>query len=426
MTRNLPGGALPVPCDVLVVGGGAAGVAAAIGAGRQGARVVLIERYGFLGGMAAAAQVGTVCGLYLRDAQSERPEMVAGGFLREFATRLQEYGGAAPMRLESGLWVLPVRPLTFERVADHLTGELGKITLALHTTAADARLDGSVLVEVQALAWNQPLTVRPSTVVDCTGEATVAALIGLDLEEGMYDQAPALVFTLENVEPGLIQRGLLEMRREIRRGIKAGQLSPACERLALVPGANSEGRLILKLNLSQGEAGCPAWQQVTAWERQARMWIEELHRFLVLNVTSCRQARLAAIAPQLGIRSGRRIRARATLGEVDILGARKLDQGIARGSWPMERWGAGLQPEMSFFAERDFYEISLDCLRSRAVDNLFVAGRCLGATGPAMTSARVIGTALGTGWAAGVAAACQAAGGSPCEAIGRIREQMNR
>ena len=83
---------------MLVIGGGAAGVAAAAAAGRAGARVVLLERYGFLGGLATAAQVGTICGLYLRDTTSAEAAPVAGGFAHEFAARLQRAAGTKPIR----------------------------------------------------------------------------------------------------------------------------------------------------------------------------------------------------------------------------------------------------------------------------------------------------------------------------------------
>ena len=80
MSRGGPGNDAAISCDVLVIGGGAAGVAAAAAAGSAGARVVLLERYGFLGGLATAGQVGTVCGLYLRDSAQSEPALVAGGF----------------------------------------------------------------------------------------------------------------------------------------------------------------------------------------------------------------------------------------------------------------------------------------------------------------------------------------------------------
>lgn len=412
-------------CDVLVVGGGAAGIAAATAAGRTGARVVLLERYGFLGGMATAAQVGTVCGLYLRDKANPEAMPVAGGFLSEFASRLQRAAGAEPLRLEAGLWVLPFPAAVFGSVADAVLGECGNVTVALHVTVADAQAEGTRVVQVQGLAWNERLVVRPATVVDSSGEATVAGLAGAAVEDGAGDQAPALVFSLEHVETGLTGCGVIEVRRELRRGVEMGHLPPLCERLSLVPGTGRDGRLDLKLTLAPTGLERPRWQQFTAWEREARALVMKLHRFLVENTTTCRHARLASVAPQLGIRSGGRIEGRARLADEDVLGGRKHPRGVARGCWPMERWGKSVRPEITFFSERDYYDIPLDCLRPAKLDNLFAAGRCFSADAGAMTSARVIGTALATGWAAGTAAAFQTMRRPLDEAVETIRRQMN-
>ena len=146
--------------------------------------------------------------------------------------------------------------------------------------------------------------------------------------------------------------------------------------------------------------------------------------FLVNNVAAFRDARLESVAPQLGVRSGRRILGRARLADADVLNTLKSVQGIARGCWPMERWTAAPKPEMNYFAQQKFYDIPFDCLRPVELENIFVAGRCLSAETGAMTSARVIGTALATGWAAGTAAAFQAAGKSLDEAVALIRKQM--
>jgi hypothetical protein len=426
VSKSFSTGSNPISCEVLVIGGGAAGVAAAAAAGRAGARVVLLERYGFLGGLATAAQVGTICGLYLQDTTGTEATPVAGGFAREFAARLQSADGTKPMRVDPGLWVLPYAPPTFARVADAIIAESGNITVVLHATVGQAQAAGSRLNEIRALAWNEPLTFRPNSVVDCTGEATAAALAGARAENGGVDQAPALVFVLENVDPGLAERGLLEVRRELRRAVQDGSLPAICERLALVPGAGSNGRLALKLSLLPANPDLTLWQQVTSWERESRALLEPLHRFLVENIAACRNARLDSVAPQLGVRSGRRILGRARLADEDVLNTRKSISGIARGCWPMERWGSGPRPEMTYFAERDYYDIPLDCLRPAELDNVMVAGRCLSAATGAMTSARVIGTALATGWAAGTMAAFQAAGRPMGEAVESIRRQMNQ
>lgn len=418
---------MPAPemnCDVLVAGGGAAGIAAAIAVARAGAKTVLLERYGFLGGLATTAQVGTICGLYLRDAAGPAATPVANGFPIEFAARLEQAGGTKPMCVDRGLWVLPYSPPDFARVADEVVQEAGNVQLILHATIGEVRTESSRIAEVHALAWNEPLTIRPSAVVDCTGEATVAALAGVDSENGATDQAPALVFVLENADPTLPQRGLLEVRRELRRAVESGALPAVCERLALVPGTGANGRLALKLSLLPAQPDWPLWRQVTDWERQSRALLVPLTNFLTQNVAALRNARLVSVAPQMGVRSGRRILGRARLMDADVLDAKKSPHGIARGCWPMERWTASPRPEMKYFAERDFYDIPLDCLRARELENVFVAGRCLSAETGAMTSARVIGTSLATGWAAGTAATFQAAGRPLTDAATLVRRQL--
>jgi hypothetical protein len=413
----------PIACDVLVIGGGAAGVAAATAAGRAGARVVLLERYGFLGGLATTAQVGTICGLYLRDAAGAAATPVAGGFPAEFAARLQSAAGTKPLCVDRGLWVLPYFPPDLASLADTIIGETKDVSLILHATVAEAKAEGSRIHEIRALAWNEPLPFHPAAVVDCTGEATAAALGGAAAENGGADQAPALVFVLENVDPGLAARGLLEVRRELRVVVQSGSLPALCERLSLIPGSGANGSFAFKLSLFPAHADRALWQQVTDWEREARAALDPLLRVLTARVAACRNARLASVAAQLGVRSGRRILGRARLTDDDVLGAKKSPLGIARGCWPMERWTASPKPEMTYFAERDFYELPLDCLRPVELENVFVAGRCLSATTGAMTSARVIGTALATGWAAGTAAAFQASGRSLDDAVAQVRKQ---
>lgn len=419
-------GSTTIACDVLVIGGGAAGVAAATAAGRSGAKVVLLERYGFLGGLATTAQVGTISGLYLQDTTGAEAIPVAGGFANEFAARLQSAANTKPLRVDQGLWVLPYFPPDFSRVADAIVGESGNVQLILHAAVAEARAENSRINLVCALAWNEPLNFSPKAVVDCTGEATAAALAGASVDNGATDQAPALVFVLKNVDPGLAERGLLEVRRELRRAVQDGSLPAICERLALVPGTGSNGRLALKLSLFPANPDHALWQQVTDWERESRALLEPLHHFLVENVAAFRNARLDSVAPQLGVRSGRRILGRARLTDEEVLSTRKSPMGIARGCWPMERWGNSPRPEMTYFAEHDYYDIPFDCLCPVELDNVLAAGRCLSATTGAMTSARVIGTALATGWAAGTVAAFQASGRPFDDAVASIQQQMNQ
>jgi hypothetical protein len=424
VSNALPTGRTEISCDVLVIGGGAAGIAAATAAGRAGAQVVLLERYGFLGGLATSAQVGTICGLYLRDETGVEAVPVSNGFASEFAGRLQQTSGTKPLRVDRGLWVLPYFPPDFAHVASTVVGETKNVKLISHATVANTCVENSKIKSVRALAWNEPLNFSAKAVVDCTGEATAAALAGAGSENGATDQSPALVFVLENVDPTLALRGLLEARRELRVSVQKGILPALCERISIVPGSGKNGRFAFKFSLLPANPDLALWQQVTDWETESRALLEPLVNFLVNNVAAFRDARLESVAPQLGVRSGRRILGRARLADADVLNTLKSVQGIARGCWPMERWTAAPKPEMNYFAQQKFYDIPFDCLRPVELENIFVAGRCLSAETGAMTSARVIGTALATGWAAGTAAAFQAAGKSLDEAVALIRKQM--
>jgi hypothetical protein len=118
------------------------------------------------------------------------------------------------------------------------------------------------------------------------------------------------------------------------------------------------------------------------------------------------RAFLSHAAPQVGVRETRRLVGRYRLSREDVLTARTFDDAVARGSWPIELWQEG-QPGATYEYVRDggAYDIPLRCLQARDVANLFMAGRCISADREALGSARVIGTCLATGHAAGAAAA---------------------
>lgn len=413
-------------CDVLVTGGGAAGVAAAVAASRQGARVILAERNGYLGGTASAAEVGTICGLYLRDCSGQTPQFAQSGFAREFAGAIQAASDQKPLRVQPGLWVLPCPGPLFSRTCDALLAASASVTLILHATVHGAHVTSGKCERIDLLAWNEPLVVKPQAVIDCTGEATTALLAGGETDEGLCDQAPALVFTIDKVTGPLDAPALLVFRKHLREAVEGRRLPNSCEHIALIPSHSAPDRLKLKLNLPPARPPAITWEQITSWERESRRTVFAVHSYLATSLPHFKHSRLAGVASQLGVRSGRRIRGRATLSDADVLKAVKRDDTVARGAWPMERWGDGLRPEMAFFAEGDYYDIPLGCLRVRNLENLWAAGRCMSSSASAMSSARVIGTSMATGWAAGIAAAFQAQHRAPEDALPLLADQMSQ
>ena len=171
---------LHMDTDVLVVGGGAAGVAAAVTAARQGPRVTLLERYGFCGGGAVAGLSGTICGLYeASDDPNAPPRQVVHGFVDEFARVLENRGGLT----------LPVRygktftrvhdPLVWREAADHLLHEAG-VRVLLHATVIETLVEGGDKVEgVVAYTKQGRLTTRAKLTIDASGDADLAAMSGL-------------------------------------------------------------------------------------------------------------------------------------------------------------------------------------------------------------------------------------------------------
>lgn len=411
-------------CDVLVVGGGPAGIASSIAAARAGARVFLMERYGFFGGLASSAMVGTICGLYLRESCPE-VRYVCNGFMREWAELISRFSNSATKRLNNGLKVLTYDEWAFKRTADNLIRNTDGIEPILHATLASVGLDGKSIKEVRAVVWDREHTFLPSSVVDCTGEATILSLAGVPFEEDTGDQAAAVIFSVESNDGSVFDTNTrLSLLRDIMRAIKNGRLSAACGAVSLVPLKEDARSLYLKVNLQYRPSS--GWNRLTDLEFEARDIIDEMGDFLRRESSVRDKVRIARMPHQVGIRGGRRARGKAVLSEHDILNCRKFPDGVACGAWPMELWGMDNRPDMMFMPEGGYYEIPIGCLMPEGLENVFVAGKSISASSKAIASARVIGTSLSTGWAAGKVAAFYSRNRPISQAVKEVREEQVR
>jgi len=411
-----------VKCDVLVAGGGPAGIAAGISAARSGARVVLIERYGFLGGMATAAMVGTICGLYVRN-DGGKAVYAVGGFPRQWAERLSAASFSKPIALGNGQHVLPFDPWSFRRLADDALRQTNGLKVALHATLTHVRMTAHNGVEAEALVWDRPVTFDAAAIVDCTGEAVAVRLAGGALHEESTGQTPATVFVIEGASREFGRRGArLAALRHIQRACEKGFLSPDCSRVSFLPSPSGGGKVIVKMGVSWLEGG--DWTRMARLEMNARKQIEEMCGFLKKNLAAFKNSYLSNAASQIGIRTGGRARGQVTLTESDVTDCRKWPDAVARGAWPIEEWGDALHPQMTRLPEGEWYDIPAGCLTLEHPDNVFVAGRCISATEKALASARVIATAMGTGWAAGKLASFRALGRDRSAAIEEIQDDV--
>jgi len=405
-------GQSPLSYDVTVVGGGAAGLAAAVAAARSGARTALIERYGFLGGMATAGMVSTICGLY-RTSSSGPPEPLNEGFADTVARRLLAMPGSGPPARRGRTYVLPYTPFAFACLADELTASAPELDVYLHAFLVGLETGANRVEMVRVATWERLVELRARAVVDTSGDAVLAHLAGAATATAPLAerQLPSLVFVLQHVDTDALGPGpRVALLRSLVTAEQEGRLPKGAANLALAP-SPQPGEVVCKLTLSGiAEELPPSRDFLTVAEQEGRKRALAVTE-LLKTLPAFAHAFVSHVAPQVGVRESRRVIGRYQLTRDDVLSGRKFSDGVARASWPIELWEEGrLGATYEYLDDGAHYEIPLRCLQARDVENLFVAGRCMSATHEALGSARVIGTCLATGEAVGRAAARHAEG----------------
>jgi hypothetical protein len=392
--------------DVVVVGGGSAGLGAAVAAGCAGARTALVERYGFLGGMATAGMVSTICGLY-HGFPSAIPEPLNEGFSDTFARRLAAMPGCQKPVRRGRTFVLPYTPFAFACLADELVAAAG-VDVHLHAYLVGVDAGSGRIEALRVATWERTLELRARVVVDTSGDGVVARHAGAATETAPLSerQLPSLVFVLQQVDTDALgSAARLGVLRTLVAAERNGLLPEGASNLTLGP-SPQPGELVGKLALSGLTNDQRASRDVlTAAEQEGRRRVLAVTEFLKA-LPPFGRAFVSHVATQVGVRESRRVVGRYQLTREDVLSGRKFEDAVARASWPIELWEEGhLGATYEYLEDGQTYDIPLRSLQARDVENLFVAGRCMSATHEALGSARVIGTCLATGEAVGLAAA---------------------
>jgi len=411
--------------DVVVCGGGPAGCAAAIAAARHGARTLLVERYGFLGGATVSQLVCVVLSTNGVDLQ---------GIWHEYARGLRKKDGISELKgAGSGQLHGAVDPEVVKYVWDDLV-EGARVTQLLHAYGATAIIeDGAargVLVETRAGRQ----AILAERVIDCTGDGIVAAQSGVPWEQGdgMYPWAMALtkVFRMGNVawpEDHPNTKAIEAFRQNLRMAAERGEYA--------TPIITETDRLPMYVNASLWDMPSPRNEYLSVMSRVLR--VDPLDPFDFTRAEregraqawecadACRRfapgfehAYLLDTSMQIGLRSSRRVQGLTVVTDEDALGFRKYSDGIARSSWDVDVWPADSYTAPAVdrgapeYAERrarliagEYFDIRYGCLVAQGIDNLLTAGRCLSAGHLAQASLRIQQTCMATGQAAGAAAA---------------------
>jgi hypothetical protein len=435
--------------DVAVVGAGMAGIAAALSASALGARTLIVESSELLGGNATAAFVHSFCGLYLaaEGAGREQPLPANEGLPLRFAQGLADAGGAGAPERVGRVWILPTDPEVLAAYAAAQCAALPQLTCL-----TDRRLTGIDLASssegssrLRVGEGDGVAEVSAGVVLDTSGDGVVGVLGGADFELSPESerQVPSFIFRLAGVGASALG-GSAPMRLSLAaaRAAADGELPETCESVVVRRGlAPGEAYLTVALprsaihaaedSLGGGSEGLPGTPSGSGTianpagpgqaEARARRDFELLAAFLRENRPGFEESFVSAWPRRLGVREGRRLMGLATVEAAALLGGVRREDEVALASWPIELWSDHRRARFRHSVGPS--SIPLGALVSRSHPRLGMAGRCLSASHEALGSLRVIGTALATGEAAGVAAALAADAGG---ALGDVEAQRVR
>ncbi|HYF76975.1 MAG TPA: FAD-dependent oxidoreductase [Symbiobacteriaceae bacterium] len=423
--------------DVLVCGGGPAGVMAAVAAARQGARVGLVERYGFLGGMATSALV-----LPLMTFHATPAEQVITGLPQELIDRVMAMGGS-PGHLPDPVGfcgsITPADPESLKLAYQELLLEAG-VTLHLHAWLLRAEAGGGVVRSVTVGSKDGERSLAASCYIDATGDGDLAALAGAPFDLGRpgdgLTQPMTMMFRVSGIDwapigayaaahPGDFHEtsrldGLASLPAPavsgffslVEKARAAGDFPIDRDRVLLF-GTGRPGEAIVNMTRIPRQNALTS-SGLTAGEVEGRRQVQMVLRFLQKYVPGCKALALVQTGAQVGVRETRRVIGDYTLTGIDVVTGRAFADSVARGAFPIDihspTGGELVAPHM---APGTSYDIPFGCLLPRGMQNLLVAGRCFSADHEALASARVSATAMALGQAAGTAAALAVARSVP-------------
>jgi hypothetical protein len=420
--------------EVAVLGGGPAGIAAAVAAARAGRRTLLIERYGFLGGMGTAAGVTNFCGLHA-NVHGEMHRVVQG-IASDLLARIDRLGGLnAPHLILGKILAQAYDTAAYKIAADDLLASHG-VDILFHALGAsavmqDERRIAALMVETKAGRQG----VVAELFIDCSGDGDLAAWAGARFEVG--DNAgsmlyPSMMFRLNGIDPerageawrtipALMEQAEASGRHRFPRkaAIVRPQRSPVEWRVNFTQLARKDGTAINGLEPDD----------LTRGEIDGRRQAIEAFNFL-RTVPGFENSYIVDLPPQLGIRETRRVVGGYMLSGDDVLGCAAFEDSIGVNGWPMETHVAGdvIFKFPPIPQSRGFNELPYRMLVPATIDNLLMAGRCASMTHDGQSAARVSGACFAMGEAAGTAAALALSGNTlPRDiAVEKLQQQLEQ
>lgn len=419
-------------CDVYVCGGGVAGIAAAISAARGGARVILADSNGYLGGSATAGMVGT----FMTCMDSKGEKQIIKGFFEEFVGELLKENGAiyhtncpgcdsySGYRETGHIGVTPYDFEAFKRVADRMCKEAG-VKLLFHATfiKCDAE-DGKV--ERAYLALKDGIyQINAKVFIDTSGDGALAYSAGAKTMYGDEDgtiQNPTLFCTVTGVDKPMLDEYVAKSKnpRErfymdlIEEGRARGEFPCGTYKLRLFEGLNGNWNV----NMAQVDENIDVLdgEVITEAEISQRVQLVEIIKFLKKNIPSLKDIRMVASAASLGIRESRRVVGNYVLTVEDIKNSTDFADKVVTCANSIDVHCKDHVNYQTRNSEKNYY-IPLGSLIVKGFSNLLVAGRCLSADRFALAAVRVMPPCFAMGEAVGVTSALALGCGADVNAV---------
>lgn len=425
--------------DVVVVGGGVSGVAAAVAASRIGARVILIEQHSFLGGNATGGLVGPFSTTYFNDKKVIAgivDEVISGLAAHNATLGTQKCPYPPGVSFGTGGWITTFDPEILKIVFDELVTDAGvKVLFNTHLRDVMVSKESDIkLIWAASKAGKHCIAGR--IFIDTTGDGDLAAYAGTTFEVGSENgdiQPASLMVDVDHVDFNQLKQyavnhpeefawitypyyhdeqervciagsGFLSLIREAKR---KGDLILGRNRITFFSGVQKDR---LKLNATRLDIPkTDDIQAISSVETGARVQVNSLIGFIRKYLPGCQGADICAMGDYIGVRESRRIMGEYVLNREDVLSGARFADAIGCGAYPIDKHKSSDQEEDEVLDDvwielEDAYDIPYRCLVPLEINNLLVAGRPISTTHDAMASTRLMVHCMVTGQAAGVAA----------------------
>ncbi|MEA5105946.1 MAG: FAD-dependent oxidoreductase [Sphaerochaeta associata] len=421
--------------DVAVIGAGASGIAAAISAAKNGAKTILVESSSVFGG-------DLLSGLPIDGCRTTAGDWIVGGIAKDLFDECNRYNGyIGSIYDRRNICIVMVNPRIMGFSILKKLKEYG-VHLLPYSQAVAVNVKDGRITEVEIRNKSNQCNLQASMFIDCTGDGDISYMAGVPYEMGSDDgllQPMTMVFQIRNINPQEVLQFVLEhpencglaenpnssktaheLAQELydlgypkvffssngplmKNAIQSGELH-SCSMLAFNP--NSIDKTVVTVNTTRLVSNdCIGAEELGSSILEFIDQVDDAFSFIVKNIPGCQNAILDGIAPRLGIRESRRILGEYYLTGEEVEQGVKHQDGVCKGGHEIDIHGDKENHYRKTIKDAGSYDIPFGCLIPKGMKNVLMAGRCLSADRIAHSSARVMGTCVAMGQAAGTAAA---------------------